>query len=107
VNVSGSNIQLLCQTIVENNSAQIVAGGDSGSPVFKTTGSNTAELVGILWGGNSSGSLFVFSPLKSIQDELGTLNATTDGTGGGGDGGGDGGGGGGDCTPRGNSGNCN
>jgi hypothetical protein len=98
VNVSGSNIQLLCQTIVENANAVIVQGGDSGSPVFTTSGGG-AHLVGILWGGNSSGSLFVFSPLKSIQDELGTVDATTDGTGDG-DGGGD------DCTPRGKSGNC-
>jgi hypothetical protein len=81
VNVSGTNIQLLCQTIVENNSATIVQGGDSGSPVFQGSGSNVT-LVGILWGGNSSGSLFVFSPLKQIQDELGAMDATTDGVGG-------------------------
>lgn len=99
VNVSGSNIQLLCQTIVENGDAVIVQGGDSGSPVFRTTSGGSAQLLGILWGGNSSGSLFVFSPLKSIQDELGALDATTDGVGTGvGDGGG--------CTPRGKSGNC-
>jgi hypothetical protein len=80
VNVSGSNIQLHCQTLVQNSSAQIVAGGDSGSPVFTLSGSS-ATLAGILWGGNSSGSLFVFSPLKNIQDELGPVNATTDGVG--------------------------
>jgi hypothetical protein len=92
VNVSGSNIQLLCQTIVRNPGVQIVAGGDSGSPVF--TGSSGVTLRGILWGGNSSGDLFVFSPFKSIQDELGTMNATTDG--------GDGGGGGDErtCVPN-------
>ena len=106
VNVSGSNIQLLCQTLVENNSAAIVGSGDSGSPVFRPTGSNTATLIGILWGGSGS-SLFVFSPLKNIEDELGEVVATTDGTGSGDGGGGDGGGdGGGECTPRGNSGNC-
>jgi hypothetical protein len=99
VNVSGSNIQLLCQTLVQRAGTQIVAGGDSGSPVF--TGSSNATLIGILWGGNSSGDLFVFSPLKSIQDELGSFNATTDGVGAGGDDGGDP-----PCTPRGNSGNC-
>src|SRR5439155_20683672 len=33
--VSGSNIVLLCQDFVENGAAQIVAGGDSGSPVFR------------------------------------------------------------------------
>jgi hypothetical protein len=86
VNVSGSNITQLCQTIVESNQ-QIVAGGDSGSPVF--TGTSNVTLRGILWGGNSSGTLFVFSPFKAIQDELGTMDATTDGVGGeGGNGGG-------------------
>lgn len=104
VNVSGTNITLLCQTLVQRSGTQIVGAGDSGSPVF--TGSSNVTLVGILWGGNSSGDLFVFSPLKNIQDELGSLNATTDGTGGdgGGNGGGDdgdggGGGGGGNCPP--------
>jgi hypothetical protein len=95
VNVSGSNIQLLCQTIVRNPGVRIVQGGDSGSPVF--TGSSNVTLQGILWGGNSAGDLFVFSPFKSIQDELGAMNATKDGVGGGGgDNGGDNGG----CVPN-------
>lgn len=94
VNVSGSNITLLCQTRVRS-SQQIAAGGDSGSPVFRDTGNNTAELVGILWGGSSSGEVFVFSPLKNIVDELGVMYATTDGTGTG-----DSGGGGGDDGPN-------
>lgn len=101
VNVSGSNIQLLCQTIVRNPGTVIVQGGDSGSPVF--TGSSGVTLRGILWGGNSAGDLFVFSPFKSVQDELGPLNATTDGVGG--DGGGDDGGGDDECIPRGPNGN--
>jgi hypothetical protein len=79
VNVAGSNIQLRCQTMV-SSSQQIVAGGDSGSPVF--TGNGNVTLRGILWGGSSSGDRFVFSPLKNIQDELGSMNATTDGVGG-------------------------
>jgi hypothetical protein len=82
VNVSGSNIQLLCQTIVRRPGVRIVQGGDSGSPVF--TGDSNVTLQGILWGGNSAGDLFVFSPFKSIQDELGAMKATTDGVGGGG-----------------------
>lgn len=111
VNVSGSNIQLLCQTFVENPNATIVQGGDSGSPVFRQTGASSAELVGILWGGNSSGSLFVFSPLKQIQDELGSIDAVgADGTGDGGSGGGnDGGDGGGndkECPPNSNAPRC-
>jgi hypothetical protein len=68
--VSGSNIMQLCQNFVEKAGTQLVAGGDSGSPVFAGT-SNT--LVGILWGGNSSGTLFVFSPLSNIEKELGAL----------------------------------
>jgi hypothetical protein len=75
VNVSGSTIQLLCQTLVQRTGSVIVQGGDSGSPVFTTSGDNV-QLVGILWGGNNSGDLFVFSPLKSIRDELGAITAT-------------------------------
>jgi hypothetical protein len=106
VNVSSSTIQLLCQTLVTNNSAAIVGGGDSGSGVFQyNTSTGTATLVGILWGGSGS-STFVFSPLKNVQDELGGLVATLDGTGGGTGGGGGGGGGGGDCVPKGNGKNC-
>jgi hypothetical protein len=93
VNVSGSNIQLLCQTIVRNPGVRIVQGGDSGSPVF--TGISNVTLQGILWGGNSAGDLFVFSPFKSIQDELGAMDATKDGVGDG-DSGGDNGG----CVPN-------
>ncbi len=71
VNVSGSKISQICQTIVEN-SVQIVGAGDSGSPVY--TSANA--LAGILWGGNSSGTLLVFSPLKNVDDELGSLQVT-------------------------------
>ena len=81
VNVSGTNIQQLCQTIVENPNADIVSGGDSGSPAFTLSGDN-ATLVGILWGGGGT-HLFVFSPLKSIQDELGGVDAVSAGGGGG------------------------
>jgi hypothetical protein len=102
VNVSGSNIQLLCQTIVQRSGTQIVAGGDSGSPVFTRGSGDNVTLVGILWGGNTSGDLFVFSPFKGIQDELGTMNATTDGVGGPGDGGNGGGGDEPSCPPNSN-----
>lgn len=76
VNVSGSNITQLCQTIVDNANAVIVQGGDSGSGVFRVTAGNNVELVGILWGGNSAGTEFVFSPLKQVQDDIGPLTAT-------------------------------
>lgn len=105
VNVSGSNVQLLCQTLVQKSGTVLVQGGDSGSPVFTLSGDN-ATLIGILWGGSGSGDLFVFSPLKNIQNELGGLTATADGSGGG-----TGGGGGDDgpapCVPKGPQGkNC-
>ncbi len=72
--VSGSNIVLLCQTFVDNPAVQIVGGGDSGSPVFRTgnSGSNVT-LLGILWGSNSSGTQFVYSPFANIEQELGPL----------------------------------
>jgi hypothetical protein len=70
--VSGSNIVLLCQTFVESN-VQLVAGGDSGSPVFRIVSGDNVTLLGNLWGGNSSGTLFVYSPIAQIEQELGAL----------------------------------
>ena len=70
--VSSSNIVLLCQDFVES-SVRIVAGGDSGSPVFRMEGGNRVTLLGNLWGGNSSGTLFVYSPIAGIERELGSL----------------------------------
>lgn len=76
-NVSGTNITQLCQTFVQDpGGAVVVGGGDSGSNVFAVTSGDNVELVGILWGGNGDGTLFVFSPFKQIQDELGALTAT-------------------------------
>lgn len=71
--VSGSNIVLLCQAWVENSSAVIVQGGDSGSPVFSINSDGTVTLLGNLWGGNSSGTQFVYSPISGIEQELGAL----------------------------------
>jgi hypothetical protein len=70
--VSGSSIVLLCQDFVENN-RQIVAGGDSGSPVFRINSGGSVTLLGNLWGGNSSGTLLVYSPIANIERELGPL----------------------------------
>jgi hypothetical protein len=71
--VSGSNIVLLCQTWVENKKAVVVQGGDSGAPVFRIEGGTDVTLLGNLWGGNSSGTMFVYSPLSGIEGELGAL----------------------------------
>jgi hypothetical protein len=70
--VSGSTVYLFCQTTVNAG----VAGGDSGSGVFEILSGDNVKLVGILWGGASDNSYFVFSPLKQVQDELGALTAT-------------------------------
>lgn len=68
VNVSGSNVTQLCQTVVSAG----VGSGDSGSPVFRRQGGSNVMLVGILWGSSGS-STFVFSPLANIEAELGAL----------------------------------
>jgi hypothetical protein len=66
--VQGSNVALICQTFVDAG----VGGGDSGSDVFALSG-GSATLLGVLWGGNSAGTLFVYSPMSGIEAELGTL----------------------------------
>ena len=74
--VSGSTIVLICQTFVTGGGA-IVAGGDSGSPVFKIDGGDNVTLLGGLWGGNSSGTQFVYSPIGNIRSELAMIGRTT------------------------------
>jgi hypothetical protein len=69
VNVSGTNITQLCQTIV----SATVGAGDSGSDVFAITSGTNVKLDGVLWGGSSNGKTFVFSPLANVKGELGTL----------------------------------
>lgn len=66
-NVSGSTITQLCQDHVQGYSA----GGDSGSPVFRWTGTSNANFYGLMWGGG--GGVFVFSALSNIESELGAL----------------------------------
>jgi len=70
--VSGTNIVLLCQTFVNAG----VGAGDSGSDVFMITSGTSVRLLGILWGGNSSGTLFVYSPISNIEQELGLLTTS-------------------------------
>ena len=73
--VQGSQIMQLCQTFVSDpNGAAVVGSGDSGSGVF--TGTGNVQLIGILWGGSSDNKTFIFSPLASIERELGTITAT-------------------------------
>jgi len=67
--VSGTNIVQLCQTFVSAG----VGAGDSGSDVFGITSGSNVKLLGILWGGNSSGTQFVYSPIANVEAELGLL----------------------------------
>jgi len=67
--VFGSNVALICQNFVSAG----VGGGDSGSDVFLQMGASRARLLGVLWGGNSAGTLFVYSPLANVEQELGPL----------------------------------
>jgi hypothetical protein len=79
VGVSGTSFVQLCQDIVKAR----VAGGDSGSPVFRITNRprpNDVRLYGVLWGGGSIsgiGTVFAFSALgtRNIQRsaEMGRL----------------------------------
>ncbi len=78
VNVDGTAITQLCQTLAGSETAGspvIVGAGDSGSPVFILNSDASAQLGGILWGGNAEGTLIAFSPLKNVQmpTELGDL----------------------------------
>jgi hypothetical protein len=80
--VSGTNIVQLCQDYVTAR----VLGGDSGSPVFRIMNSaGDVRLYGILWGGNSGGTMFAFSAFgtRNIQrsTEMGTLTTCASGYG--------------------------
>ncbi|MDP2346020.1 MAG: hypothetical protein Q8O67_34090 [Deltaproteobacteria bacterium] len=83
--IQDSNIVLICQDHVTAPAGVTVVGsGDSGSPVFSITNNSVTDdvlLKGILWGGNSSGTTFVFSPIANVQrsTELGVLANCTNG----------------------------
>lgn len=80
VNVSASEITQLCQSLV----GAFVAGGDSGSPVFGFHIDGTVFLAGILWGSRTNlttGEVqFIFSPLASVEREMGALTTEDPGT---------------------------
>ncbi len=72
VNSFATVYTLFCQHIVQGGSG----GGDSGSPVFSWTRGNNVKLLGILWAGgadNRGNTLFSFSPVANIEQELGAL----------------------------------
>jgi hypothetical protein len=68
----GTTHMRLCQEIVR----AVVDGGDSGSPVFRRTGSGSnVVLLAVLWGGSTDDANpeFVYSPMFGIERELGAL----------------------------------
>ena len=76
INITASQITQLCQDLV----SAFVSGGDSGSPVFGMHSDGTSFLAGILWGSSTNtltGEVrFIFSPLGSVERELGALETT-------------------------------
>jgi hypothetical protein len=75
--ISNGNYIMFCQALVETRTsgARIVAGGDSGSPVFLWDFANGAVLYGLLWGEQSEGTRFIFSPLDNLRRDLGPISA--------------------------------
>ncbi|MFL6196176.1 MAG: hypothetical protein ACJ75H_18495 [Thermoanaerobaculia bacterium] len=73
VSSSATEFTLFCQHIVQAGSD----GGDSGSPVFSVTKGSNVKLLGILWAGGSGsdGPIFAFSPIESVEGELGALRS--------------------------------
>ena len=69
--VAFTNIVQLCQTFVTAG----VDAGDSGSPVFQITSGDNVNLAGILWGGSGT-TVFVYSPISQVIQELGAITAT-------------------------------
>jgi hypothetical protein len=75
---SDTGITLLCQTgvVATADNGLMVGPGDSGAPVFVWRNQHVShiDLYGIVWGGNTDGSRLTFSPLRSIEQELGKLS---------------------------------
>lgn len=66
----------LCQDLV----AASADAGDSGSPVFQVTNTETFDvtLKGILWGMKTDGTAYVYSPISNVQNELEDLDTCAD-----------------------------
>ncbi|MDK2827176.1 MAG: hypothetical protein PWQ63_665 [Methanolobus sp.] len=52
-------------------------GGDSGAPVFRVTGSDEVEIMGIQSGKATDGSYSIFSPISGIYADLGVVPLTS------------------------------
>jgi hypothetical protein len=59
---------LLCQDRLDTG----INSGDSGSPVFYLNGGSYANVVGVLWGGDTGAAYF--SNMQNVERDLGTLN---------------------------------
>jgi hypothetical protein len=72
-NVKGTDITLICQGRVRRIAGEhkMSDKGDSGSPVFQLVGENEVSLHGILWGGPSDHSYYMYSPMAFVQMEVG------------------------------------
>lgn len=73
-----SGVWMLCQNRVDGVGSFTVAdNGDSGAPVFRLDAASTAQLAGILWGGNTGANIFVYSPYENVvtdfDDSLGWI----------------------------------
>lgn len=71
INSGGTPHTYLCNYIA-TSSSQNGSGGDSGSPVYIAS-PGAATITGVMWGAGSSPWNFSFSPLGSIENELGVL----------------------------------
>lgn len=79
VNVANTSFHVRCQELVQNVAADIVSGGDSGSPVWEPypqAGPDAVRLYGILWGGGGT-TLFVFSALSEVRFDHAPATWTT------------------------------
>ena len=71
-----AGVPTVTPTVEMTSTGVIVQGGDSGSPVFTDESGGSVKLLGGLWGGNQSGTQFVYSPIDNIRAELGALLST-------------------------------
>lgn len=72
---SGTSFVALCTSCASAGSQ----GGDSGAPVFTIppgsgAAATTGTLVGIVWGGDTTGTLIAFSPIGAVLGELGLIS---------------------------------
>jgi len=71
------DVMLICQNRLSAFDVfPLGASGDSGAPVFRLLGGNNVSLYGIHHGATPGGMTSFFSPMQSIEGELGVLTTT-------------------------------